>query len=78
MARDHEWIYGECQRCGASTDLGGYSIEDAPPCQAYVPDLAVQLVDRIGDILGVDTGTISEWKFEEAVEAATEILEREI
>jgi hypothetical protein len=39
--------------------------------------LAEKLVDAIGTALGVDTGTIPESQFEEAILAAARILEQE-
>ena len=75
MGRKHDWIYGECQRCGFSTDLAGVSNEDAPPCEAFDADAAERLVDAVGAALGVDTGNISEQRMAEALAAATAILE---
>lgn len=36
--------------------------------------LAEKLVDAVGQVLGVDTGTISEHKFDLAVKAAQQVL----
>lgn len=37
-------------------------------------EVAISLVDAIGEALGVDTGTVSEIIFEAAVEAAVNVL----
>lgn len=39
------------------------------------PTLAESLVDAIGEALGVDTGTIPESRFADALEAAQKILD---
>lgn len=77
MPREHDWTYGECRRCGYSTDLAGGTIEDAPPCVPYDADTAERLVDAIGEALGVDTAgnCVEDGSFQRAIEAAQRILD---
>ncbi len=46
MSNEHDWSYGECMKCGFSTDLSGVSIEDAPPCTGDIEAQADE-IDRL-------------------------------
>ena len=44
---DHDWLYGNCRRCGWNTDLQGGTNEDADPCLRS----ADEIVDWVGETI---------------------------
>lgn len=75
MAREHDWSYGTCSRCGHSTDLSGVPIEDAPPCVADPEDADIEtLIDNILDAYGVFPDDIPRLDPEKAREKARQLI----
>lgn len=74
MAREHDWTYGHCDRCGHDTGLSGVSREDAPPCSASIDDID-DIIYAVLEAFGVDTNTMPLSELEPKRQAARDAVE---